>query len=74
MVKETSAKFKVSDSEFKITSKSPQFGSVVENISNYQFDSQAFEINVDCDYVTQAIRAIGKENISFKDALLKLNI
>ena len=64
--KQTSAKFKVSGSEFKITSKSPQFGSVVENISNYQFDSQAFEINVDCDYVTQAIRAIGKENISFK--------
>ena len=64
--KQTSAKLKVSGSEFKITSKSPQFGSVVENISNYSFDSQAFEINVDCDYVTQAIRAIGKENITFK--------
>lgn len=64
--KQTSAKLKVSASEFKITSKSPQFGSVVENINNYSFNSQAFEINVDCDYVTQAIRAIGKENITFK--------
>lgn len=64
--KQTSAKLKISGSEFKITSKSPQFGSVVENITNYSFDSQAFEINVDCDYITQAIRAIGKENITFK--------
>lgn len=64
--KQTSAKFKISASEFKITSKAPQFGSVVENITNYSFNSQAFEINVDCDYITQAIRAIGKENITFK--------
>lgn len=64
--KQTSAKFKVAASEFKITSKSPQFGSVVENIVNYSFNSQPFEINVDCDYVTQAIRAIGKEDIIFK--------
>ena len=64
--KQTSAKFKVSASEFKITSKSPQFGSVVENILSYQFDNSPFEINVDCDYVTQAIRAIGKDNIIFK--------
>ena len=64
--KQTSAKFKVSASEFKITSKSPQFGSVVENILSYQFDNSPFEINVDCDYVTQAIRAIGKDNIVFK--------
>ena len=65
-VKSKNGRYKQMKAEFKITSKSPQFGSVVENISNYQFDSQAFEINVDCDYVTQAIRAIGKENISFK--------
>ena len=64
--KQTYAKFKVSASEFKITSRSPQFGSTVENINNYKFESQPFEINVDCDCVTQAIRAIGKENIIFK--------
>lgn len=64
--KQTSAKFKVTQGEFKITSKSQEFGSVVENINNYQFDDRVFEIIVDCDYILQAIKALGKENVKFK--------
>lgn len=64
--KQTAARLKVSINEFKITSKSSQFGSVVENINSFSFDSQPFEINVDCDFVIQAIRAIGQDEIIFK--------
>lgn len=64
--KQTAAKLKVSNVEFKITSKSQQFGSVVETINNYTFNDKNFEIILDCDFVIQAIRAIGQDDITFK--------
>lgn len=64
--KQTFARFRITTTEFKITSKSQEFGSAVENINNFKFDNQLFEINVDCDNILQGIRAIGKEEIIFK--------
>ncbi len=55
--RQTAARLVISPNEFKIVARSPQFGSIEDKIKDYKFDSQEFEISLDCDYVVSALRA-----------------
>lgn len=55
--RQTAARLVISPNEFKIIARSPQFGSIEDKIKDYKFDSQEFEISLDCDYIVSALRA-----------------
>lgn len=64
--KQNIGKIKVSRENLKISAKSQDFGSAVEEIKDYEFDSEDFETNVDCTYIIQAIKAFNEDRVKFK--------
>lgn len=61
------AKFKISQEDFKLYAKSSDFGSAVETLSNFEYqDDSPFELNVDCNFVIQAIKAFNEDEVIFK--------
>ena len=62
--KDIVAKFILSESSCKITSKSSQFGSNEEILNTFKYEGEPLEISFNSEYLLGAVRAIGQQDVS----------
>ena len=55
----------MSAEKVNLTSNSQEIGSVVESIQNYRYEGSRLDISFTAKYVTEAIKALGSEDIEF---------
>ena len=56
-------KLSLNNDKVEISSRSQEIGSVVEKISNYEYEGNKLDISFSAQYITEAIKAIGSNDV-----------
>lgn len=56
-------KLSMNEDKVEISSRSQEIGSVVEKISNYEYEGNKLDISFSAQYITEAIKAIGSNDV-----------